>query len=97
MGIHQSRLKFSSAAPRTITWLYVQPVRNRDESSKTVKGKLITNYDLISKQSRNNIVKKVYLLKRSMNHLSIGALSFEKCIYQSYGKIGCKDSAQAHF
>lgn len=69
------------------------PCSTEMKSSKTVKGKWRTNYH----PSRDNIVKGAYLLKRSPSHchLSIGALSFEKRIYQSYGMMECKDAA--HF
>lgn len=90
-SIHQPRLKFSLAAPRTITGCICSPCSTKMKSSKIVKAKWITNYDL----SRNNLVKDVYLLKRSLSHLSTGALNFQKRIYQSYGKMGCKDAA--HF
>lgn len=65
------------------------PCSTEMKSSKIVKGKWITNYDL----SRNNLTKEVYLPRGSLSHLSTAALNFEKRIYQSYGKIGCKDAA----
>lgn len=67
-SIHQPRLNSLQRGQEPLLGCICNPCSTETKNSKIVNGKWISNYGL----SRNNLVKEVHLLKRSLSPLSTG-------------------------